>query len=98
MILDFSVAIAGYRSDFTNTVAVSRPTKLQAAQADACIRALLVAESTLFAGGSCSAVYDAVNATLVERDFRVCRIMRGMGLRWSVRSHQFWCLRARTCC
>jgi len=69
MILDFSVVIAGYRSDFTNTVAVGDPTDLQAAQADACIQALLAAEPQLVAGGRCSAVFDAANAVLVERGY-----------------------------
>ena len=69
MILDFSVVIAGYRSDFTNTVAVGEPTELQVAQAAACIRALHAAEPKLVAGGRCSAVFDAANAMLVERGY-----------------------------
>ena len=80
MILDFSVVIAGYRSDFTNTVAVGEPTALQAAQADACIDALIAAEPQLVAGGSCSAVFNAANRILVERGYPGLSHHAGHGL------------------
>ncbi len=80
MILDFSVVIAGYRSDFTNTIAVCEPTDLQAAQAGACIDALLAAETTLVTGGRCSAVFNAVDAVLVERGYPGLSHHAGHGL------------------
>ena len=80
MILDFSVVIAGYRSDFTNTVAVGEPTVAQAAQADACIEALFAAETKLIAGASCSAVFNAANVTLVKRGYPELPHHAGHGL------------------
>ncbi len=69
MLLDFSVVIAGYRSDFTNTIAVGQPTASQAAQADACIDALTAAERLLAPGTACSDVFQAANDVLVDRGF-----------------------------
>lgn len=69
MILDFSVVIDGYRSDFTNTVAVADPTDLQASQAAACIAALEAAESKLTVGTECAAVYDAASSVLKEKGY-----------------------------
>ena len=80
MILDFSVVIAGYRSDFTNTVAVGQPSELQAAQADACIAALHASEATLAAGGSCAAVFDTASADLVQRGYPGLSHHAGHGL------------------
>ena len=69
MILDFSVVIAGYRSDFTNTIAVGQPTAAQSDQADACISALTAAEQLLASGRACSEAFDAANDVLAERGF-----------------------------
>jgi methionine aminopeptidase len=62
-ILDFSVVIAGYRSDFTNTLAVGRdPTAEQRRLYDLCIGAMAAGEKELRGGRACRTVYDAVRA------------------------------------
>jgi Xaa-Pro aminopeptidase len=63
-ILDFSVVIAGYRSDFTNTLAVGRkPTAEQKKNMDLCKSAMALGERQLRAGAKCLEVYNAVNGT-----------------------------------
>lgn len=62
MILDYSVVIAGYRSDFTNTLVVGRdPTPEQQRLYDLCTAAMAAGENELKAGAACLAVYRAVN-------------------------------------
>jgi Xaa-Pro aminopeptidase len=68
-IADFSVVIHGYRSDFTNTIAVSDPTDDQTRQFEACRDALAAAESVLKAGVRASDVYEAASAVLLERGY-----------------------------
>lgn len=80
MILDFSVVIAGYRSDFTNTVAAGEPTESQLTQARACMAALDAAESALVAGAECAAVYGTANAELVQHGFPGLSHHAGHGL------------------
>jgi Xaa-Pro aminopeptidase len=61
LILDFSVVIAGYRSDFTNTLVVGRdPTPDQRRLYDLCCQALAAGEQELRAGRACRTVYEAV--------------------------------------
>jgi Xaa-Pro aminopeptidase len=61
LILDFSVVIAGYRSDFTNTIVVGRePNADQQRLYDLCLQALAAGEKELRAGASCLTVYGAV--------------------------------------
>jgi Xaa-Pro aminopeptidase len=61
-ILDFSVVIDGYRSDFTNTIAVGgAPTAEQRRLFELCMAAMTAGEKELRAGNACSTVYDAVN-------------------------------------
>jgi Xaa-Pro dipeptidase len=61
LILDFSVVIDGYRSDFTNTLVVGRdPTADQRRLYDLCVQAMAAGEKELIAGGACRTVYDAV--------------------------------------
>lgn len=69
MVLDFSIVIAGYRSDFTNTIAVGQPTESQSHQADACISALKAAEALLIPGAACSDIFGAANDVLVDCGF-----------------------------
>jgi peptidase M24-like protein len=62
-ILDFSVVIAGYRSDFTNTLVVGRePTADQRRLYDLCVQAMAAGERELRAGRECRTVYGAVRA------------------------------------
>jgi Xaa-Pro aminopeptidase len=62
-ILDYSVVIDGYRSDFTNTLAVGgQPSPDQRRLFDLCCQAQAAGERELRAGQSCQAVYDAIRA------------------------------------
>jgi hypothetical protein len=61
LILDFSVVIAGYRSDFTNTLVVGRePTADQQRLYDLCVAAMAAGERELRADRECRTVYGAV--------------------------------------
>jgi Xaa-Pro dipeptidase len=61
MILDFSVVIGGYRSDFTNTLVVGRePTPDQRRLYELCMQAMAAGEKELRAGRECRTVYGAV--------------------------------------
>jgi Xaa-Pro dipeptidase len=61
LILDFSVVIQGYRSDFTNTLCVGgQPTDEQRKLFDLCVAAMAAGEQQLKAGAECQDVYDAV--------------------------------------
>jgi Xaa-Pro aminopeptidase len=60
-ILDFSVIVQGYRSDFTNTLVVGgQPTPEQERLFGLCVKALEAGERELKAGAKCKTVYDAV--------------------------------------
>jgi Xaa-Pro dipeptidase len=62
-ILDFSVVIDGYRSDFTNTLVVGKPpTADQRRLYDRCMQAMAAGEKELGAGAACSNVYEAVRS------------------------------------
>jgi Xaa-Pro aminopeptidase len=62
MILDYSVVIGGYRSDFTNTLVVGRePTGEQQRLYDLCTKAMAAGERELRPETPCQAVYDAVD-------------------------------------
>lgn len=61
LILDYSVVIAGYRSDFTNTLVVGKePSADQRRLYDLCCQAMAAGEKELRAGQSCLTVYGAV--------------------------------------
>ena len=61
MILDFSVVIQGYRSDFTNTLVVGgKPNQDQQRLYDLCTAAMAAGEKTLRAETPCLTVYNAV--------------------------------------
>jgi Xaa-Pro aminopeptidase len=60
-ILDYSVVIQGYRSDFTNTLVVGRrPTAEQQRLYELCVIAMSAGENELRPGRTCQQVYDAV--------------------------------------
>jgi Xaa-Pro dipeptidase len=62
-ILDYSVVISGYRSDFTNTLVVGKaPTPDQTRLYDLCMAAMTAGESQLRPGAPCLEVYGAVHA------------------------------------
>src|SRR6516165_6935873 len=61
LIIDYSVVIDGYRSDFTNTLVVGKaPHADQKKLYDLCIAAMAAGEKELSAGAACLAVYQAV--------------------------------------
>lgn len=68
-IADYSVILHGYRSDFTNTIAVGTPTDAQVRQFEACRDALTSAASTLKAGVAAAEVYRAASAIFEERGY-----------------------------
>jgi Xaa-Pro aminopeptidase len=60
-ILDYSVVLDGYRSDFTNTLVVGKePSAEQRRLYDLCCQAMAAGEKELRAGAACLAVYMAV--------------------------------------
>ncbi len=62
-ILDYSVVLNGYRSDFTNTLVIGRePTADQQRLFDLCVQAMAAGEKELRGGMHCQTVYDAVRA------------------------------------
>jgi Xaa-Pro dipeptidase len=62
-ILDYSVVIGGYRSDFTNTLVVGRsPTPDQQRLCDLCLAAMAAGEKELRAGAECINVYGAMRS------------------------------------
>jgi Xaa-Pro aminopeptidase len=64
LILDFSVVINGYRSDFTNTLVVGKePTADQRRLYDLCMAAMAAGEKELRAEQPCLTVDQAVNGT-----------------------------------
>src|SRR6266508_553722 len=61
LILDYSVILQGYRSDFTNTLVVGgNPTAEQRNLFGLCTMAMAAGERELKAGIPCQQVYDAV--------------------------------------
>ncbi|HET6327747.1 MAG TPA: Xaa-Pro peptidase family protein [Planctomycetaceae bacterium] len=65
-ILDFSVVLNGYRSDFTNTIAVGVPTIRQQERFQVCAAALKSGEGVLRAGTRAADVYAAVSQAFVD--------------------------------
>jgi Xaa-Pro aminopeptidase len=65
-ILDYSVVLNGYRSDFTNTIAVGVPTIRQQEMFQICAAALKSGESVLRAGTRAADVYAAVSQPFVD--------------------------------
>lgn len=65
-ILDYSVVIGGYRSDFTNTLAVGKPTTDQLEIYETVQAALIAAEEQLNVGTKAAAVYEAASRILQD--------------------------------
>lgn len=83
-ILDYSVVIGGYRSDFTNTLIVGRDaTADQQRLYDLCMAAMTAGEQQLKAGAACLSVYQAVRdvfATAGMADYFPHHAGHGLGL------------------
>lgn len=79
-IADYSVVIHGYRSDFTNTLAVGTPSPDQVKQFEACRDAMTAAEGVLSAGASGQAVYEAASNVFLDRGYPALAHHCGHGL------------------
>ena len=80
LILDFSFVLHGYRSDFTNTVAVGEPSERQRELFDACVASLEAGEGVLKAGAEAKGVYAACTGVLEDRGFGELSHHAGHGL------------------
>ncbi|QDT37999.1 M24 family metallopeptidase [Stratiformator vulcanicus] len=65
-IVDYSVMLDGYRSDFTNTYAVGEPTQRQQELFDACVAGLEAGEKAIAVGAKCADIYQTVSKPLEE--------------------------------
>lgn len=66
-IIDFSVIIWGYRSDFTNTIVIGgKPNPKQQMLYDLCVKAMAAGERELREGSACLQVYQAVNKVFAD--------------------------------
>ncbi|MEP3480009.1 MAG: Xaa-Pro peptidase family protein [Fuerstiella sp.] len=68
-IADYSVIIDGYRSDFTNTMAVGQPSDAAVKQFQACEAALNAAAAGLKTGATGQAIYELASAQFLNRDY-----------------------------
>jgi Xaa-Pro aminopeptidase len=68
-ILDYSLVLEGYRSDFTNVIAVGTPSPEQREVFAVCQRAMAAAEKTLKAGVRAADVFAAASAQYVPSPF-----------------------------
>ncbi len=79
-ILDYSVILDGYRSDFTNTIAVGDPSDDQQALMNACIASLEAGEEALKADIACKTIFDICSDTMVAKGFEPLGSHAGHGL------------------
>lgn len=79
-ILDYSVILHGYRSDFTNTISVGAPSDKIVAQFDACRDALGAAAAILKPGAAGREIWKAASGVLESRGFGPLAHHAGHGL------------------
>ncbi|MCZ6672693.1 MAG: Xaa-Pro peptidase family protein [Verrucomicrobia bacterium] len=79
-IIDYSVILDGYRSDFTNTIAVGEPSADQRDLMDACIASLETGEKSLKASVACKTIFDLCSDILVKVGFNPLSGHAGHGL------------------
>ncbi|MDA0348117.1 MAG: Xaa-Pro peptidase family protein [Verrucomicrobia bacterium] len=79
-ILDYSVILDGYRSDFTNTIAVGEPSDDQCALMNACIASLEAGEKALKAEVACKTIFDICSETMIQKGFEALPSHAGHGL------------------
>ena len=79
-ILDYSVILDGYRSDFTNTIAVGEPSSDQQALMDACMASLEAGEEALKAEVACKTIFDICSDRMVAKGFEPLGSHAGHGL------------------
>jgi len=80
LILDYSVQLDGYRSDFTNTIAVGVPTDDQRKLFDTCVAAIAAAEKTLAPGLTGAIVYEAASSVIKSAGYPALPHHAGHGL------------------
>lgn len=68
-VLDYSVVLDGYRSDFTNTMSVGAPTSQQRMLFELCEAAMKAGEATLNAGTAARDVYRAVSSVFEDAGY-----------------------------
>ena len=81
-ILDYSVIVQGYRSDFTNTICVGgKPTAAQQELMDLSLKAIAAGAKELKAGATCQHVYDAMRTAFgAKADYFTTHGGHGLGL------------------
>lgn len=79
-IADFSVIIDGYRSDFTNTMAVGTASTAAVRQFEACEAALTAAAGGLKEGATGQAIYELASAEFLARNYPALSHHCGHGL------------------
>lgn len=79
-VLDYSVMLDGYRSDFTNAYAVGEPSAKQRELYDACAAALAHGETVLKAGLAAAEAYREVSVVLEKAGFGKLAHHAGHGL------------------
>ena len=83
-ILDYSVVVQGYRSDFTNTLVIGKePTGEQQRLFGLCVQAMEAGERELKAGAKCQTVYDAIRGVFAAAgvgDYFTTHAGHGLGL------------------
>lgn len=80
LILDFSVQLDGYRSDFTNTIAVGQPTDRQQRLFDTCVAALHAAKRVLAPGTTGAGVYEAATRVIEDAGYPALPHHAGHGI------------------
>jgi Xaa-Pro aminopeptidase len=79
-ILDYSVVIDGYRSDFTNTLAVGAPSDEQQLLFGVCQSAMQAGEQALCGGAAARDVYAAVSRPMEQSGYGALRHHAGHGI------------------
>lgn len=80
LIIDYSVVLNGYRSDFTNTYAVGKPTADQQRLFDICCEAMQAGEAVLQAGTKAAAVHAAVAGPIEQAGYGPLKNHAGHGI------------------
>ncbi|MAT14715.1 MAG: hypothetical protein CMJ46_05520 [Planctomyces sp.] len=79
-LLDYSVVLHGYRSDFTNAYAVGEPTSDQQKVFDICHACLKAGAAYLKAGISASSVYETVTQPMLDAGYPALGHHAGHGI------------------
>ena len=80
LIVDYSVVLSGYRSDFTNTIAIGEMTAEQEKLFSVCEGAMAAGESVFKVGAAAKDVYHAASAVMEEAGFEPLAHHAGHGL------------------